>query len=167
MKGLRDAFPSGEGHRAAGKGTRQGQKKAAWVRIALFPNLRQTKPCDTTRPVIRGKYMTLDIRKKAWGDYCRKLEALGVDPYDPDLPADDSRREQVEAIVAEYEAATTDKMTLPPNWEGQPPIQPVDSLPALVDWLASQWRLVRGWELAGDKAVGAKSHNHETELGTG
>lgn len=92
-----------------------------------------------------------DANHAAWRDYCQKLDALGVDPYAPDLPADDPRHEQVTAIVSEYKAATTHKLALPPKWEGHEPIQPVDSLPALAEWLSFQWRLVKGWELAGDK----------------
>jgi hypothetical protein len=99
-----------------------------------------------------GKHkMPDDAKQAAWREYCQKLEALGVDPYAPDLPADDPRHEQVVAIITEYKAATTHKLALPPNWEGHEPIQPVDSLPALAEWLAFQWRLVKGWELAGDK----------------
>ena len=96
--------------------------------------------------------MSEDTNNAAWPEYCRKLEALGVDPYAPDLPADDSRHEQVQAIVNEYKAATTHNLVLPPNWEGHAPIQPVDSLPSLADWLEFQWLLIKGWELAGDKA---------------
>ncbi|QJW92559.1 hypothetical protein [Frigoriglobus tundricola] len=96
--------------------------------------------------------MTDDAKQAAWREYCRQLEAIGVDPYAPDLPADDPRHAQMFAIVTEYEAATTHKLALPPNWEGHDPIQPVDSLPNVAEWLAFQWRLVKGWELAGDKA---------------
>lgn len=96
--------------------------------------------------------MTDDAKQAAWREYCRQLEAIGVDPYAPDLPADDPRQAQVVAIVTEHEAATTHTLALPPNWEGHDPIQPVDSLPNVAEWLAFQWRLVKGWELAGDKA---------------
>jgi hypothetical protein len=96
--------------------------------------------------------MTDDAKQEAWRGYCRKLEALSVDPYAPDLPADDPRHDEVAAIISEYKAATSPKLALPPNWEGHEPIQPVDTLLALAEWLAFQWRLVKGWELAGDKA---------------
>jgi hypothetical protein len=95
--------------------------------------------------------VTDNAKQEAWRGYCRKLEALGVDPYDPDIPADDPRHQQVTAIVTEYRSATSHKLALPPNWEGHEPIQPVDSLLALAEWLAFQYRLVKGWELAGDK----------------
>jgi hypothetical protein len=96
--------------------------------------------------------MSEDTKKAAWLAYCRKLENLSVDPYSPDLPADDPRHEQVQAIVTEYKAATTHKLALPLNWEGREPIQAVDSLPDLAEWLAHQRQMVKCWELAGDKA---------------
>lgn len=93
-----------------------------------------------------------NTKQAAWQKFCRRLEALGVDPYDPTLPPDDPRHDQVAAIIAEYRAATTHTPALPPYWEGHEPIQPVDSLPELAEWLALQWQIVKGWELAGDKA---------------
>ncbi|MFO1044791.1 MAG: hypothetical protein U0941_23715 [Planctomycetaceae bacterium] len=96
--------------------------------------------------------MTDDAKQAAWREYCRKLEAIGVDPYAPDVPNNDPRHEQVAAIVAEYDGSTTHKLALPPNWEGHEPTQPVDSLPDLAEWLAFQWSMVKGWELAGDDA---------------
>lgn len=96
--------------------------------------------------------MTDDAKQSAWREYCRKLEAIGVDPYAPEVPNDDPRHEHVVAIIAEYEGSTSHKLALPPNWEGHEPIQPVDSLTGLAEWLAFQWSMVKGWELAGDKA---------------
>jgi hypothetical protein len=93
-----------------------------------------------------------DAKQTAWREFCRRLEAIGVDPYAPDIPAADPRHEQVAAIVAEFQAATTHKLALPPTWEGHQPIQPVDTLPDLAEWLSFQWRLVKAGELAGDMA---------------
>lgn len=55
-----------------------------------------------------------DAKQTVWREFCRKLEAIGVDPYAPDFPVDDPRHEQVVAIVAEYQAATTHKLGLTP-----------------------------------------------------
>ena len=96
--------------------------------------------------------MTDDAKTTAWREYCRKLEAIGVDPYAPNLPDDDPRHEQVVAMVAEYHATTTHKLALPTNWEGHDPIQPVESLLELAERLSFQWRLVKAGELAGDRA---------------
>lgn len=96
--------------------------------------------------------MTDDAKQAAWRRFCEQLEALGVDPYSPDVPEDDPRHEQVQAILAEYEAATTVKPALPPDWEGHQPTEDVSTLPGLANWLGFQWSLIKGWELAGDKA---------------
>jgi hypothetical protein len=96
--------------------------------------------------------MTDDTKQVAWREYCRSLESLGVDPYTPDVSADDPRHEQVQAIIAKYRAINTPTLALPPGWEGHDPIQPVDTLSDLADWLAFQWSMAKGWELAGDEA---------------
>jgi hypothetical protein len=41
---------------------------------------------------------------------------------------------------------------LPPEWEGYEPFEPVDTLPALADWLAFQLWMVNGRELEGENA---------------
>lgn len=59
-----------------------------------------------------------DAKTGARRRYCEQLDALGVDPYSPDV-ADDDRHGQVEALIAEYEAAVATTKPLPPGWEGQ------------------------------------------------
>lgn len=46
--------------------------------------------------------MTDDAKQAAWRRFCEQLEALGVNPHSPEVPEDDPRHEQVQAIVAEY-----------------------------------------------------------------
>jgi hypothetical protein len=94
--------------------------------------------------------MTDDAKQEAWGRYCSQLEALDVDPYSPDVPADDDRHEQVEAIIAEYEAATKAK-PLPPGWEGHPPEEPMDTLAGLADWLRAQWGFALAMGMGGEQ----------------
>ena len=46
--------------------------------------------------------MTDDAKQAAWRRFCEQLEAIRVNPHSPEVPEDDPRHEQVQAIVAEY-----------------------------------------------------------------
>lgn len=94
-----------------------------------------------------------DTDLAAWEQYRDQLEALGVDPYQPDVPEDDERYEQVQAIVNEHKKATSppEPPPLPPGWEGHPPTEPIISLQHMAKWLNLKWSILHGTKLAGEK----------------
>ncbi len=92
-----------------------------------------------------------DAQRAAWPDYCKRLEALGVDPYTPTVPKDDHRHAQVQAIVAEFNALLRPPISLPPDWEGHPPLRSLDALAAVADWLMDELTSVVATKLGGEK----------------
>jgi hypothetical protein len=86
----------------------------------------------------------------AWRRYCRSLEKLGIDPYAPDVPADDPRHSQVAAIRDAYAIEIGLVIPVPPGWEGPGPLRAIRGLADLGDWLAQQWMSVLGAEIAGE-----------------
>ena len=48
---------------------------------------------------------TDNAKQKAWRKRSTALEALGVDPFEPQMPTDEDRLAQVQAILKEYEVA--------------------------------------------------------------
>jgi len=99
-----------------------------------------------------------DAKQTAWREFCRKLEAIGVDPYAPYIPANDPRHEQVVAIVAEYQAATTHNLAFPLTWEEQEgrghPLFVESKRPWQAPPSCGQ-RLHAQWEMLGKGCVGA------------
>jgi hypothetical protein len=95
--------------------------------------------------------MTDDARQQAWRRFCAQLEALGVDPYSPQVPADDPRHPQVQALLTEYKIAAGEIIPVPPGWEGHPPLRPLSDLAGVADWLKDQWTFVLATEVGGDK----------------
>jgi hypothetical protein len=93
---------------------------------------------------------TEKARRQAWQERCTKLEALGVDPSSP-MPTDEDGRLQVQAILKEYEIAIGNVIPVPPHWEGSPPINAINTLPALAEWLTDQWRSTTATEMGGDR----------------
>jgi hypothetical protein len=94
--------------------------------------------------------MTDDDRKEAWRRRCSQLVALGIDAYTPHVSPDDSRHLQVQAILDEYKVAIGDIVSVPPGWEGNPPIRTINTLPAFADWLIDQWTSTFATEMGGD-----------------
>ena len=72
--------------------------------------------------------MTENAKETAWRKCCEQLEALGVDPYAPDIPVNDDRHEQVQTIVAEYRGIPQPLFALLENWEGTPPLLTITAL---------------------------------------
>jgi hypothetical protein len=95
--------------------------------------------------------MTNDYRTKAWPRRCSQLEALGVDTYAPQVPTDDSRYPQVQAILNEYKVAIGDIVPVPPGWEGNPPRQAMATLADLDAWLQDQWDFTLATEMGGER----------------
>jgi hypothetical protein len=78
------------------------------------------------------------------------LEALGLDPYAPQFPADEDRRLQVQAILKEYDVAIGNVIPVPPDWEGNPPLRAITNLADLAAWLNDQWTSIRQTEMGGE-----------------
>ena len=97
--------------------------------------------------------MTDDAQQAAWERYCKALEALGVDPYQPNLPPDDPHHEEVKLIVAEYRGIKPVKV--PNGWEGTRPAS-LASLGDVLAWLKDEWNIVCAIE-KGDEAKDAKA----------
>jgi hypothetical protein len=93
--------------------------------------------------------MMNEYRTKAWPRRCSQLEALGVDTYAPQVPTDDSRYPQVQAILNEYKVAIGDIVPVPPGWEGKPPLRAIKSLADLDDFLMDQWDSTVAIEMGG------------------
>lgn len=89
-------------------------------------------------------------KQQAWQRRCSQLEALGIDPYDPQFPADEERRLQVKAILKEYDVAIGNVIPVPPGWEGNPPLRAITSLADLADWLNDQWTSTLATEMGGE-----------------
>ena len=83
--------------------------------------------------------MTDDAKQTAWRQFCEQLEALGVNPHSPEVPEDDPRHEQVQAIVAEYRGIPLPLFPLPESWEGTPPLFTITSLDDVARWLRDEW----------------------------
>lgn len=82
--------------------------------------------------------MTDDAKQAAWRQFCEQLEALGVNPHSPEVPEDDPRHEQVQAIVAEYRGIPLPLFSLPESWEGTPPLLTITSLDDVARWLRDE-----------------------------
>ncbi len=67
--------------------------------------------------------MTNETKQQAWRRLCSQPEALGLDSYGSQVPPDDSRHPQVQAILSEYKVAIGEIVTVPPGWEGNPPLR--------------------------------------------
>jgi hypothetical protein len=91
-----------------------------------------------------------DHKQQAWRQRCSQLEALGLDPYDPQFPADEDRRLQVQAILKEYDVAIGKLIPVPLGWEGNPPLQAITNLADLAAWLNDQWNSTRATEMGGE-----------------
>jgi hypothetical protein len=94
--------------------------------------------------------MTDNAKQKAWQRRCSQLEALGLDPYAPQVPTDDSRHPQVEAILTEYKVAIGEVVPVPPGWEGHRPLRPFHGLADLAAWLNEQRGMVGFTEMGGE-----------------
>jgi len=94
--------------------------------------------------------MTDDAKQTAWRQFCEQLEALGVNPHLPDVPEDDPRHEQVQAIVAEYRGIPLPLFPLPESWEGTPPLFTITSLDDVSRWLRDEWNSVTAIRLGSE-----------------
>src|SRR5262249_9136019 len=96
-----------------------------------------------------------DNKQQAWRQRCSQLEALGLDPYNPQVPTDEERCLQFQAILKEYEVAIGKVILVPLGWEGNPPLQAITNLADLAAWLNDQWTSTRATEMGGEtyKAV--------------
>jgi hypothetical protein len=92
-----------------------------------------------------------DNKDEAWRRLCSQLEPLKVDPYSPQVPSDDSRYPQVQAILNEYKVATGEIIPVPPGWEGNPPLRPITTLADLDDFLMDQWDSSLAIEMGGEQ----------------
>lgn len=97
--------------------------------------------------------MTDDAKQAAWRRFREQLETLGVDPYSPDVPEDDERHEQVQAIVAEYLGIPLPLFPLPESWEGSPPLFTITSLDDVARWLRDEWGIVTATRLGSEDGV--------------
>jgi hypothetical protein len=95
--------------------------------------------------------MTDDGKQQAWRRLCSELEALCVDPDDPQVPPDDPRHPQVQAALTEYKVAIGEIVPVPPRWEGSPPLRPITSLADLAAWLNDQWNSTLATEMGGER----------------
>lgn len=94
--------------------------------------------------------MTDDAKQAAWRRFCEQLEALGVNPHSPEVPEDDPRHEQVQAIVAEYRDIPLPLFPLPESWEGTPPLFTITSLDDVARWLCDEWSIVTATRMGSD-----------------
>lgn len=94
--------------------------------------------------------MTNEAKQQAWRRLCSQLEALGLDPYAPQMPPDESHHPQVQAILAEYKAAIGEIVPVPPSWEGHPPLRAMKTLADLAAWLNEQWNFTLSTEMGGE-----------------
>lgn len=97
--------------------------------------------------------MTDDAKQAAWRRFCEQLEALGVDPYSPEVPEDDPRHGQVQAIIAEYRGIPQPLFPLPESWEGSPPLFTITSLDDVARWLRDEWSIVTATRLGSEDGV--------------
>jgi hypothetical protein len=94
--------------------------------------------------------MTDEAKQQAWRRLCSQLEALGIDPYTPQVPADHPHHSQVQAILADYKVAIGEVVPVPPGWEGSPPLQAITGLADLAGWLNDQWISTLATEMGGE-----------------
>src|SRR5207244_3008765 len=90
-----------------------------------------------------------------WERFREALEALGVDPYSPAMPEDDPRFLKVQSVLAEYKTALSGREDYIPGWEGHSPLNPINTLDGLADWLSFEWKSVLFSEVGGTRYMPA------------
>ncbi len=91
-----------------------------------------------------------DAKQKGWRRLCSQLEALGIDPYAPQVPPDDPRLPLVQAALTEYKVALGEVVPVPPCWEGHPPLRALKTLADLAAWLIDQCNFTLSTEMGGE-----------------
>ena len=74
-----------------------------------------------------------------WERYKAKMAALGIDPLGPPVGEDDPHFDDFQSILAEL-GGIAPLPPLPPNWEGNRPVDYDGTLAGIGRWLDFEWR---------------------------